>query len=160
VVDTTRPVPVRTEKPWPSLGTFAVRPWGLLLPVPGEFQWPSMEVSRGRRHAEGAPLRSGTRWNRTTDISKHCLGWQGAGKAIGMPSDLPVRARTSQEKTGRATSLAGFGHGPKVDRGSVIDRDIGSTGFKPKTMRLWVAGATGARACGWPFNRPRWTRRR
>ncbi len=48
----------------------------------------------------------GARWNRTTDFSIIRAG-QSAGQAIGIRSELPVRATTSQFKTGRAIS---FGH--------------------------------------------------
>jgi hypothetical protein len=50
--------------------------------------------------------RGGARWDRTTDLSIISAG-QRAGQAIGIPCELPFRARASQQKTGRATS---FGH--------------------------------------------------
>jgi hypothetical protein len=39
-------VAVRGEKPWPSVGTFRGRPWGIVVSVPGEFRWPPVGSSR------------------------------------------------------------------------------------------------------------------
>lgn len=57
MVDPNRSVSVRGEKPWPSLGTPGVRPWGESVAVYGEFRVAAVtgQPLRPERHCPTEP---------------------------------------------------------------------------------------------------------
>ena len=83
----------------------------------------------------------GARWNRTIGLSIISAG-QRAGQASGIPSELPVRATTSQQKTLRATSSGhALGTVPRVMKSAfcgtiVLGKERGTAGEDPLTQSL------------------------